>query len=504
MKNGPTALIILDGFGYSDDKKYNAIAQASTPFLNFCYEKYPHTLLHASGYYVGLPDGYIGNSEVGHFTIGAGRIIKQFLTKWFDALDDGSFENNSVLITQLDHLIQTGGTLHILGLLSDAGVHAHEALMHATIRIALKKGIKNVMIHPFLDGRDVLPQSAYVYLTHLDSLIKEYNNSVHIGSLHGRFYAMDRDNHWDRTEKSYRVLTEPQNSVNQSWKAVLEHYYALGITDEFIPPTQLYDNCYIKNGDGIILCNIRPDRVRQLTASFVQPHFSHFITKPLILTFFITPLCYEEHLITTCLFPDIKITHTLKDVLADHGKSIFTIAETEKYAHVTYFFRGENEKQVSTEVRIMIPSLAVKSYNSIPEMSAHEITAAVLDSLNGSPDDFYLINYANADMVGHSGDFNATVKAVECLDIQLKKLYDVIVKKMNGTLYITSDHGKAEDMYDDIMHQPKTCHTVNKVPFIMVQQDLENKKTSLPLVQLSDIAPFILNNMNIPIPAQMK
>jgi len=514
MRNtSPVALVILDGFGYSPDKKYNAIAHARMPHFKEWWEHYPHAILKASGTAVGLSDGIIGNSEVGHLTIGAGRIINQPMKIWLDAIENNSFESNHVLQKSFEKLKSVGGVLHIMGLLSDAGVHAHEKQIYASIKVAIDAGIKKIVIHPFLDGRDVAPRSAHIYLERLTQYIKEYNDNgnhhIIIGSIHGRFYAMDRDNNWDRIEKSYRVLTENQMGPYEQWEKVLERNYMNNVTDEFILPTQLDAAAVICNGDGILFCNVRPDRARELTMAFVPSVHPEpveglvpFITKPINLTFFMTPVVYDVHLPTTILFPRLPVVNTLKDVLANNDKTIFSIAETEKYAHVTYFFRGENEEPVTTETRILIPSIVAKNYIDYPCMSADNITDAVINSLHNNPVDFYLINYANADMVGHSGNFEATVKAVECLDRQLKVLYDVMVKEMDGTLYITADHGKAEEMYDEVNRQPMTAHTNNPVPFLMIKKDGKNELLSL--TQLSDIAPFILKNMGVEVPIEMQ
>lgn len=499
----PTALVILDGFGYSTENKYNAIAHAHMPHFNAWWKLYPHALLAAAGKAVGLPDDMIGNSEVGHLTIGAGRIIDQPMTRWLQSIQNNTFVHNAVLKTEFTKLLAVGGALHIIGLLSDAGVHGHEKCIEAVIDVAVKAGIKKIVIHTIADGRDVAPQSAHDYLHRLSQLTKYYNHGqVIIGSLHGRFYAMDRDHHWDRVEKSCRILTEQSGGPYEVWEKVLERSYAHNITDEFIVPVQLDAQAVIHNGDGIIFCNVRPDRARELTAVFVQNGFDHFATKPLNLTFFITPVDYGDHLNTTVLFPRDAVRNTLKDVLAEHGKTIFTIAETEKYAHVTYFFRGENEEQVTTEVCHMVPSLDVKNYIANPQMRAQEITQQVIISLQNDPADFYLINYANADMVGHSGNFGATIKAVEFLDKQLGVLYEQIVEKMGGTLYITADHGNAEDMFDEVSGQARTAHTNNPVPFLIVGNGVKTNEI-LPLRQLKDVAPFILKNMGIDVPREM-
>jgi 2,3-bisphosphoglycerate-independent phosphoglycerate mutase len=313
------------------------------------------------------------------------------------------------------------------------------------------------------------------------------------------------------TELSTSQPGSPSKGTEDGVKKILEQNYMHNITDEFIPPTQLDAAGEINNGDGILFCNVRPDRARELTQAFTQKNFAEFICKPLNLIFFMTPVAYYANSSTTVLFPREPVHNTLKDVLAQHNKTIFSIAETEKYAHVTYFFRGENEEPVKAEMREIIPSIVAKNYINYPEMSAELITEAVINSLHKDAKDFYLINYANADMVGHSGDFDATIKAVECLDYLLQRLYEVIVQKMNGTLYITADHGKAEQMWDDNTAQPCTAHTDNPVPFLMINNDVpyfakasKGDNGELPLSKLSDIAPFILENMGLPVPVEMK
>ena len=506
MKNGSsiTALIILDGFGYREAINYNAIYHAHTPNYDAWMQEYPHAILGASGTHVGLPEGNIGSSEAGHLTIGSGRIIKESVTIINDAIATKSFFSNPILISTLKKL-KTDKTLHLMGLLSDASVHANLKQLYAFLEVAKQQGITNIVIHPFLDGRDTPPQSAGQYLQLLEKKLTELGIGK-IGSIHGRLYAMDRDKNWNRTEQSYRTLTEPQQIPYPSWEQAVEHYYTINTTDEFIPPTQLDKDAYIKNGDGIIFFNFRPDRARQLATAFINPDFDSFKRKLLKLAFFITPTVYNTKLQTEALYPAQKnATNSLKDVLMQHGKTIFSIAETEKYAHVTYFFDGGREDSAPNETRILVPSLHTKQYAKQPEMSAHAITEKVLESLKTDPRDFYLINYANADMVGHSGNFGATIKAIECLDKQLSILYNQIVEKMGGTMYITADHGNAEDMYDEEAHQPRTAHTTNPVPFIMLRNDLKGKGgEKLPLKQLSAIAPFILKNMDLPVPKEME
>lgn len=500
----PTVLIILDGFGYSSHKHFNAIAQATIPHLSSWLKTYPHTLLKASGEAVGLLPGQAGNSEVGHETIGAGRIIQQDIVRIHKSIDSGEFFSNPILKKNLDHVAQNHGSLHLMGLLSDGGVHSHEKHLFALLKAAQQHKIKKVFVHAFLDGRDVPPKSAALYLQRLDDYMNSLQCGV-LGSISGRFYAMDRDGNWDRTKKVYTMLTHAESSSFTTWQAALQHYYNQGITDEFIPPTQLNQQNIIHNNDGVIFFNIRPDRARQLTACFIDPHFNHWNINPLTLTFFITLTDYNNyaHNNVHSLFEKRVITNTLKDVLARTDKTMFSIAETEKYAHVTYFFGGGKEKAFPHETRILIPSIPAKNYVHNPEMSAAQITGAVLYSLRHDPCDFYLINYANADMVGHSGNLDATIKAIECIDHELGRLYDQIITKQNGTLCITADHGNAEDKFDETSGQPRTAHTTNPVPFIMIKQGLEHSQMALNLHQLSDIAPFILKNMGLPIPSEM-
>lgn len=501
MQKNPIALIILDGFGYREEQDYNAVYHADTPTFDHLFAHYPHAILKAAGSAVGLPEGYIGNSEVGHMTLGAGRPIKQVVTQIQDDIADGSFFRNHVLIENLKKLGKDK-KLHIMGLLSDSGVHSHEEQFYATMRLAHDLGITHIVVHPFLDGRDVLPRSATIYLQRLDNVIDKLGVGV-VGTIAGRWYGMDRDGNWERTEQSYDVLTEKQQHPFANWHDALSHYYDEGITDEFIPPTQFIDEAIIGDGDGIIMLNFRADRARQLTACFVESAFDKFPIKPIELAFFIAPIAYSKELHTTVLYPTELVHPTLKELLTDAGKTIFSIAETEKYAHVTYFFGGGREEAFSGEERIMIKSIPVKTYENHPCMSANEITEAILSSLKKDPKDFYLINYANPDMVGHSGNFEATVKAVECVDKQLKKLYEMIVETMNGTMFVTADHGNAELMYDEQAKQPHTAHTTSDVPFVMVQKGLENKKLAYPMKTIADIAPVILTEMDIPVPKEM-
>ncbi|MCA9770150.1 2,3-bisphosphoglycerate-independent phosphoglycerate mutase [Candidatus Dependentiae bacterium] len=492
----PVLLVILDGFGYSSEKKYNAIAQAHTPHLNSWFSTYPHTVLDSSGKAVGLLGGYIGNSEVGHLTIGAGAVVPQAVAVIHSAIDTGSFFKNKKLTEALTKLTHSKKILHIFGLLSDAGVHSHIKHLFAYIKAAREHKIQKIVIHPFLDGRDTPPKSGKYYLEQLSEYIKSMSNVI-IGSLHGRFYAMDRDNNWKRTQKSYRVLTEQIEPTFVHWSEVLEYYYTKNITDEFIPPTLLSSDAIIQNGDGILFFNFRPDRARQLTKAFIDKHFSHFSTKKINLTFFITPVAYNKNINTTVLFARQPLKNTLKHILSKSGKTIFTIAETEKYAHVTYFFSGGQEQALPGETQVLIPSLPKKNYVDHPQMSAEKITEAIVHSLKNAPTNFYLINYANADMVAHSGNLPATIKAIEYLDTQLAHLYKTAIEKMNGIMIITSDHGNAEVMFDKKTQQPRTAHTTNPVPFLYIGHDYKNIDLS-NLRKLSDIKNFVLKIMESP------
>ena len=394
-------LIILDGFGYQPHNKYNAIAHAKTPHLTSFLEHYPHTVLKASGTAVGLLPGTMGNSEVGHLTIGAGRVIEQPVTILHAMIQDGSFYTNPVLVKELQRTHHAGKKLHVMGLLSDAGVHSHIEEIKAFITTALKQGITNIIVHPFLDGRDTPPRSAATYLEQLEQFLATIGHGI-IGSLHGRFYAMDRDHNWERTRASYDVLTHPTTPVLYAGKMHCALPIAMATRTNCTASFTTCTDAIVQNGDSIIHANFRPDRARQLTECFVDPHFNQFPTKPLTLTSFITTTEYGAGIQTHAILTPPIVLHTLKEELVSHGKSFFAIAETEKYAPVTYFFNGGKEATEELETRILIPSIPKHDYIHTPQMSAPEITQTVLNSLKNNPKDFYLINYANADMVAHS------------------------------------------------------------------------------------------------------
>ena len=529
-------LIVLDGFGYSPNSDGNAVAHAKMPFYKWLVENYPHTLLNASGSAVGLPDGYIGNSEVGHLTMGAGRIVESVLKKFQDEISSGEFFNNKTLINNFNKLKGSNKALHLIGLLSDGGVHSHELQLYAFLKLAAKLDLKNVFVHAILDGRDVAQKSAAIYLEKLAAECKKLDCGK-IASASGRFYAMDRDKNWDRTKQCYDMLVgeafaskpaiaqyQPEaplsstlNSAN-TWQTVIDQAYAAGITDEFVQPTMLDTAGVIKSGDGVVFFNFRPDRARQLTECFINPDFDKFQVKNLCstkrtLAFLITTTRYNEEFSqynNEILFERESVQNTLLDVFAQqiNFPKVFIIAETEKYAHVTYFFRGMRDYQAPNETRTLIPSIKTQSYAQYPEMCANEITDKVLHSLATNPAAFYLINYANADMVGHSGDFDATVKACECLDMQLEKIYNIFVEQMNGTMFVTADHGNAEEKTDTKTGDPLTAHTKNPVPFIFVNKAMQNNQNSAWTNNLnlgiSNIAPTILNFIGLKTPDEME
>lgn len=499
----PTVLVILDGLGYCKETAYNAVAQAKAPTLNDLLAHYPHTLLQASGTAVGLLPDMVGNSEVGHMTIGAGRIILQPVAQMDALIKSGRLCVHPLIKDNFVQLAAQGKTLHIMGLLSDAGVHAHEQHLFDLIDCAKNYGIKHIAVHCFLDGRDSPPRSAAVYLERLEKHIAGMSG-VYIADMCGRFYAMDRNKEWQRTQKAYELLTQSHEVRFKSWSDALQSYYSQNVSDEFIPPIQLTHEGVVHDGDGIVFFNYRPDRARQLTRAFVDPQFFDFKRTLIPLAFFVTPTVYDNALPTDSLLDGRAITNTLMDVLCARGLTTFAIAETEKYAHVTYFFNAGNEVMHANETRVVIPSISVQTYRDVPCMRAPEITQHILASLQDCRKDFYVVNYANPDMVGHSGDLTATVNAIECLDKQLAQLYDVVVKQLNGTLYITADHGNAELMWDEASNQPHTAHTNNPVEFIMINNAVKDKKMSLPLHGLKDIAPFILHNLGIKVPAEMR
>ncbi|MDO4552950.1 MAG: 2,3-bisphosphoglycerate-independent phosphoglycerate mutase [Bacillota bacterium] len=499
----PTLLLILDGFGCRDEKEGNAIAAARKPNLDRLFASYPHTRLRASGLAVGLPEGQMGNSEVGHLNIGAGRIVYQELTKISKEIEEGDFFRNPALEKAMDHSLKNGSALHLLGLLSDGGVHSHITHLTALIEMARRKGLEKAWVHAFLDGRDVPPRCAARYFRELESYMKETGLGA-LASIAGRYYAMDRDKRWDRVELAYNALTLGQGQEAATAEEALEAAYARGENDEFVLPTVLRPAgappAVVEDGDSVIFFNFRPDRARELTRAFVDAGFSGFRRKKVI-----KDLCYvcmvqydAEMPNVSVAFPPQSLKNTLGEYMASLGLSQLHIAETEKYAHVTFFFNGGVEAPNNGEDRVLVPSPQVPTYDLQPEMSAPAVTEAVVERLRSGKYDLVILNYANADMVGHTGVFEAAVKAVETLDACVGRVAET-VREMDGQMILTADHGNSDEMLD-ASGGVMTAHSTSPVPFlVMGRQTVELREGGA----LADIAPTLLDLMGLPQPQEM-
>lgn len=501
MSKSPMVLMVLDGWGYREETPHNAIAQAHTPQWDHWWQSYPHIVLNASGHAVGLPDGQMGNSEVGHMHIGAGRVILQDLSRINQAITDHSFIHNQLLLETIQSLKKTKKTLHVMGLLSPGGVHSHENHLFAFIQLCAEQQFTQVALHLFLDGRDTPPQSAKKSIELLENQLKQYP-VAQICSLSGRYYAMDRDNRWDRVAPVYRLLTEGiSDEYADTTLHALDAYYARGIYDEFVPPTRIGQSKPMEDQDAIFFFNFRADRARQLTASFLNPQLAGFERHKIPhLACFISMTQYADYLNTQCVFPPAILRHSLGEVLSQHGLSQLRIAETEKYAHVTFFFNGGSEQIFPHETRVLIPSPTVATYDQKPEMSAELLTSTIVDAILSQKYDVIICNYANADMVGHTGDFNAAVQAIECLDASMSKINQAL-QTVKGQLLITADHGNAECMFDDETNQPHTAHTNDPVPLLYIgHPDWEFTESNGSLI---DIAPTVLKLLNIELPTEM-
>lgn len=498
--NAPLVLMILDGWGYNENDKYNAIAKAHTPQWDEWWQTCPHILLQASGLPVGLPDEQMGNSEVGHMHIGAGRVIQQDFTRINEAIYKGEFAKNAVFHEVIDELQKTGKSLHIMGLLSPGGVHSHEQHLFALLALCNQKKFNSVHLHLFLDGRDTPPQSALDSLKHLNKELATHSVAT-IDSICGRYYAMDRDKRWERVEPVYNLLTQSKSEHQfADAEAAIHYYYQNKLSDEFVPPTLIGDTHPIQDGDAILFFNFRADRARQLTYAFLDPLFKGFKRKTLPeLSYFVTMTQYDKNLSTTMAFPPIPLNNTLGEVLSSHGFSQLRIAETEKYAHVTFFFNGGCESIFANEERIMIPSPQVATYDLQPEMSALELTNTLIAAINSRDYNVIICNYANADMVGHTGNFDATVHAIECLDQCMRRVWQAL-KNQGGKLLITADHGNAEEMFNESTHQAHTAHTSEPVPFVYVGGDWHFTRSEGSLI---DIAPTLLTLLGIKPPSEM-
>ncbi|MDP3561687.1 MAG: 2,3-bisphosphoglycerate-independent phosphoglycerate mutase [Legionellaceae bacterium] len=501
FKSSPVVLIVLDGWGYRNDSTYNAIANAQTPQWNEWWQSCPHRLLEASGPAVGLPEGQMGNSEVGHMHIGAGRTILQDFTHINHAISSGDFAKNPIFLNAITDMRQQGGAIHVMGLLSDGGVHSHRNHLFAFLALCAEQQFSRVYLHLFLDGRDTAPQSAESNIAALQTVLQQYP-IAEISSITGRYYAMDRDNRWPRIEGVYRMLVDAQGEQHfATAETAITSFYQQGIFDEFIPPTTIGKSPPICDGDTVFFFNFRADRARQLTHAFLDKQVDGFVrSKKLNLAHFISMTEYSKHLPTEKAFPPRILNNTLGEVIANHGLRQLRIAETEKYAHVTFFFNGGTERLFTEEKRLLIPSPKVATYDLKPEMSSNELTKQLVDAIEHGQYDVIICNYANADMVGHSGDFNATIKAIESLD-KAMHLINQAIHKVNGQLLITADHGNAECMFDEETQQPHTAHTCEPVPLLYVGHTTRRFKQGP--ANLSDVAPTLLALLDITPPADM-
>lgn len=497
-------LIILDGFGINKEEYGNAISKAGTPFFKSLIKKYPHTTLGASGMDVGLPDGQMGNSEVGHLNIGAGRVVYQELTRITKSIKDGDFFENKAILNAMRSAKENGKKFHTYGLLSDGGVHSHLEHLFAIIRMAKKEGLDNIYVHCFLDGRDVPPKSGADFI----KAVKDYMTEQEFGKIatvQGRFYAMDRDNRWDRVEKAYNALTQGIGEQVEDAEEAVRNSYKNGITDEFVTPKVVINDgepiAKIEKGDSILFFNFRPDRAREITRALIMPDFDTFervggYLAPVYVGMTQYDANFEPYLATAFLPQSLE--NTLGEVLSLNNKKQLRIAETEKYAHVTFFFNGGVEKANPMEERILIPSPNVATYDLKPEMSANEVADKAVEEILSGKFDCMVLNFANCDMLGHTGIFDAAVEAVKAVDAALNKVIDAIIA-VNGEAIITADHGNADKMYE-LDGSPFTAHSTNMVPMIVVT----DKKVSLSEGGvLADIAPTMLKLMGIQKPEEM-
>ena len=509
-KKIPYAIIIMDGYGLAPADDGNAIALNGSKNINSLIKTYPSATLGASGLSVGLPDGQMGNSEVGHLNMGAGRIVYHDLTKITKAIQDGDFYNNPALLKAIENAKNNGKKLHLYGLLSDGGVHSHLTHVYALLELAAKHGLKDVFVHCFMDGRDVSPTSGADYIRKLQAEMKKIGAGK-IASVCGRYYAMDRDNNWDRVEKDYDMLTLGTGDATEDPAEAVEKSYAAGVTDEFITPVKVYENGkplgLLEKGDSVICFNFRPDRAREITRAVSQKEFTvpkgtAFERKtgyidPVYVCFTVYDAEFEGLEIA---FPKTALDNTLGEYLAKLGKKQLRIAETEKYAHVTFFFNGGVETPNEGEKRDLIASPKVATYDLQPEMSAYLVTDKVLEELDGGEFDVVILNFANCDMVGHTGVIPAAVKAVGTVDECVKKVLDKILE-MGGAALVTADHGNADKLLSED-GSPFTAHTTNPVPVILVSEKYKNAKLRTDGV-LADLAPTLLTVMGLPVPKEM-
>ena len=499
----PVALIILDGWGYSETPEHNAIHAAKTPHWDQLWQKYPHTLISASGEGVGLPDNQMGNSEVGHLNIGAGRVVYQDFTRVNLAIRDRAFFHNDTLVSAVDNAKQQGKAIHILGLLSPGGVHSHESHLQAMVEMAADRGVDRIYVHAFLDGRDTPPRSAQTSIDAMEETFKKQGKGQ-FASLIGRFYAMDRDERWPRVEKAYRLLSEGEGEYHATnATTALAMAYQRDESDEFVKATTICPEqanpVVMQDDDVVIFMNFRSDRARELTLSLTDPSFNSFERpRPVKLASVVTLTEYKQDFTNPIAFPSSSLNNVFGAYLSTQGLRQLRIAETEKYAHVTFFFNGGRDLPFEGEDRILIPSPQVETYDLQPAMAAAEVTEKLVEAIKSKTYDAIVCNFANADMVGHSGQFDAAVEAVEALDSALGEIWDAL-KQVGGEMIVTADHGNAEQMSDPATGQSHTAHTHNPVPFIYAGRDAICAERG----SLSDIAPTLLSLMSLPIPDEM-
>lgn len=494
----PVALIIMDGWGIGKmDDPNNAVVDAKTPVIHKLMNEYPHAQLQASGEAVGLPDGQMGNSEVGHTNIGAGRVVYQELTRITKAIREGSFFENPAFLHVIEAVKQKKGALHLMGLLSDGGVHSHQKHLYALLELAKRQNVEKVYVHAFLDGRDVPPSSAKEYIDELEAKLKEIGIGQ-IATLEGRYYAMDRDKRWDRVEKAYQAIATATGDHFATADAAITTSYDKGVTDEFVIPAVIADYQGMQPQDGVIFFNFRPDRARELTHAFTDVSFDGFTRVETLRPVFTTMTQYEKGINAQIAYAPEALTNTLGEVISAAGMTQLRIAETEKYAHVTFFFNGGVEQPLPGEDRILVPSPKVATYDLQPEMSAVEVTDKVVAAIKSRKYDFIILNYANGDMVGHTGILSAAIKAVETVDTCVGRFVEAM-QSVDGITCITADHGNAEKMFDAKTKEPFTAHTTNPVPFIVVDEDIKTVHDGA----LCDIAPTLLTLADMKVPSEM-
>ena len=498
-----TMLMILDGFGINEKEEGNGVKQANIPHLNEIMTKNPNTIIHTSGLEVGLPEGQMGNSEVGHTNIGAGRIVYQDLAKITKAIEDGDFFSKQEFVKAIENCRANNSKLHLMGLLSDGGVHSHNRHLYGLLELAKRKDFEDVYVHCFMDGRDTPPASGENYIAELEEKMQE-KGVGQIATLSGRFYAMDRDKRWERVAESYNAMVNGVGEKATSAVAAIEESYQKEVFDEFVKPTVITNKAgepvaKIEDGDSVIFFNFRPDRAREITRAIVDKEFDGFETKK-INTYFVCMTPYDETMPNVDVaYRKEEIRNTFGEYISRRGLKQLRIAETEKYAHVTFFFNGGEEKQYEGEDRILVPSPKVETYDLKPEMSAYEVCDKVVEAIKAEKYDSIILNFANPDMVGHTGNTDAVVKALEAIDECVNKVVEA-VKEVNGTLLITADHGNCEQMIDYKTGEPQTAHTTNPVPLAIVGLP-SNKK--IREGRLADLAPTMLDIMGLEKPDEM-